>query len=105
MINGEVFPEVTIPEVGRAETAVIEVRNLSAAEHPFHLHGQSFEVLSIDGVPPNHRWVEDTLNVGIRQTLRLQVTNPTSGDWMAHCHILGHAEQGMMTLLRVGETP
>ena len=40
-INGETFPDVTVAEVVRGEPAIIEVRNLSGAEHPFHLHGLS----------------------------------------------------------------
>ena len=44
---------------------------------------------------------EDTINVGIRETLRLLVPATNPGDWMAHCHILPHATDGMMTVLRV----
>ncbi len=101
MMNGEVFPEVTIPEVSLGETLIVEIRNLSPTEHPFHLHGMAFEVLSVDGAPPAQRTVEDTLNVGIYQTVRLKVIADNPGDWMAHCHILPHAEGGMMSVLRV----
>jgi FtsP/CotA-like multicopper oxidase with cupredoxin domain len=100
-INGEAFPDVTIATLPEGEPAVIEVRNLSATEHPFHLHGMSFEVLSVDGVPPDQRTIEDTVNIGIRQTQRLLIPADNVGDWMAHCHILPHAEGGMMTVLRV----
>ncbi|MED5372543.1 MAG: multicopper oxidase family protein [Myxococcota bacterium] len=100
-INGEAFPDVTIGSIPPGEPAIIEVRNLSATEHPFHLHGMHFEVLSIDGVAPQHQRIEDTLNLEIRQTVRLLVNPENAGDWMAHCHILPHAEGGMMTVLRV----
>ena len=100
-INGEAFPDVTIETLPEGVPAVIEVRNLSATEHPFHLHGMSFEVLSVDGVPPDQRTIQDTVNIGIRQTLRILVPADNVGDWMAHCHILPHAEGGMMTVLRV----
>jgi FtsP/CotA-like multicopper oxidase with cupredoxin domain len=100
-INGEAFPDVTIASLPEGEPAVIEVRNISATEHPFHLHGMSFEVLSVDGVPPDQRTIEDTVNIGIRQTVRLLIPADNLGDWMAHCHILPHAEGGMMTVLRV----
>lgn len=100
-INGEAFPDVTIETLPAGEPAVIEIRNLSATEHPFHLHGMAFEVLSVDGVPPDQRTVEDTVNVEVRQTLRLLIPADNVGDWMAHCHILPHSEGGMMTVLRV----
>lgn len=102
-INGERFPDVTIQEIELGSTAIIEVRNLSPTEHPFHLHGMAFEVLSIDGEPPAYRTIEDSLNIGIRQTVRLRVEATNPGDWMTHCHILPHAEDGMMTVLRVTE--
>ncbi|TNF32020.1 MAG: multicopper oxidase family protein, partial [Deltaproteobacteria bacterium] len=103
MINGERFPDVTVREVALGTSVVVEVRNLSVTEHPFHLHGHAFEVLSVGGVPPAARRVEDTLNVRIREPVRLLLHADNPGDWMAHCHILPHADQGMMTVLRVGD--
>lgn len=101
LINGESYPDVTVRSLPTGTEAVIEVRNLSATEHPFHLHGHSFEVLSIDGVAPAQRTVEDTINVKIRQTVRLRLLADNPGDWMVHCHLLGHEAGGMMTVLRV----
>ena len=101
-INGERFPNVTIEQVPFGASVVIELRNLSPTEHPFHLHGLSFEVLSRNGEPPAYRTLEDTINVRIRETVRIRVTATNAGDWMAHCHILPHAGDGMMTVLRVG---
>lgn len=102
-MNGEVFPDITVPEVRLGEELILEVRNVSPTEHPFHIHGHAFEVLSIDGEPPRSMTLEDTINVGIRQTLRLRMVADNPGEWMVHCHILGHAEGGMMTVLRVAE--
>ncbi|MBL8614326.1 MAG: multicopper oxidase family protein [Deltaproteobacteria bacterium] len=102
-INGEVFPEVTVAEAVVDQPVVIEVQNLSPTTHPFHLHGMAFEVLSIDGAAPAARQVEDTLNLGLYQRARLRAVPPAVGDWMAHCHILPHADGGMMTVLRVEE--
>lgn len=100
-INGERFPDVTVPEIPLGQPRVIEVRNLSPTRHPFHIHGMNFEVLSVDGAPPPYRMVEDTIDLGIRETVRLLVRPPNPGEWMAHCHILPHAEDGMMTMLHV----
>ena len=102
LINSETFPEVTIHQVASDQAAIIEVRNLSGAEHPFHLHGYGFEVLSRNGVPPAMKTVEDTINLKIYDTVRLRIDGTNPGDWMAHCHILSHQEEGMMTVLRVG---
>ncbi|MES2643566.1 MAG: multicopper oxidase family protein [Myxococcota bacterium] len=101
LINGEAWPDVTTHVAGLGADAIIEVRNLSATNHPFHLHGQHFEVLSIDGVPLPARRVEDTVDIGIRQRVRLLLRAENPGDWLLHCHLLGHEEGGMMTVLRV----
>jgi FtsP/CotA-like multicopper oxidase with cupredoxin domain len=100
LINGESYPNVTPEVLSLGTEALVEVRNLSATEHPFHVHGHAFEVLSVDGRAPLFRTVEDTLNVGIRQTVRLRLVADNPGDWMVHCHILEHAH-AMMTVLRV----
>jgi FtsP/CotA-like multicopper oxidase with cupredoxin domain len=47
--------------------------------------------------------MEDTVNVRLYESLRLRLLAENPGDWMAHCHILAHAEGGMMTVLRVSE--
>jgi FtsP/CotA-like multicopper oxidase with cupredoxin domain len=103
MMNGETYPNVPVEEIDYGVPTTIEVRNLSASEHPFHLHGNNFEVLSVDGVAPPFQDIEDTVNVPIRSTVRLRVVSDNPGDWMAHCHILPHAEGGMMAVLRVNE--
>jgi FtsP/CotA-like multicopper oxidase with cupredoxin domain len=103
MMNGATFPDVPVETIAFGAPTVVEVRNLSATEHPFHLHGNHFEVLSVDGVAPAFRLMEDTVNVAIRSTVRMLVTPDNPGDWMAHCHILPHAEGGMMAVLRVEE--
>jgi FtsP/CotA-like multicopper oxidase with cupredoxin domain len=100
-INGEKFPNITIERIELGSTKVIEVRNLSPTEHPFHLHGLDFEVLSINGVPPPYKMIEDTFTLKIRDRVRLLVHANNPGDWMTHCHILPHAGDGMMTVLRV----
>ena len=54
---------------------------------------------SINGVPPERKTIEDTIDVPIYGRVRLVADNP--GLWRMHCHVLPHAEGGMMTLLRV----
>jgi FtsP/CotA-like multicopper oxidase with cupredoxin domain len=65
-------------------------------QHPFHIHGQRFLVLSRDGAPTNDLVWKDTVLVRTGETIEilLDVSNP--GSWMAHCHIAEHLESGMM---------
>ncbi|MCB9761500.1 MAG: multicopper oxidase family protein [Alphaproteobacteria bacterium] len=103
LINGEAFPDVTVAQLPLGEPSILEVRNLSASEHPFHLHGMHFDVLSINGEPPLYPMLEDTFNLGIRDALRVRVVPEYPGFWMLHCHILPHADGGMMTVVEVSE--
>ena len=103
LINGEVFPNVTIQELDLGADAYIEVRNVSSSEHPFHMHGYGFEVVARNGVSPEHRQMEDTINVSLYETVLIRLIADNPGDWMVHCHIQAHQYGGMMTVLRVGE--
>ena len=100
-INGRRFPNINIDEITLGATVILEVRNLSPTEHPYHLHGHTFEVLSRNGVAPLQPTYEDTINIKIRERVRLRLVADNPGDWMSHCHILPHAEDGMMTVLRI----
>ena len=103
MINGERFPDITIAQLELGEEVVIQVRNLSDTEHPFHLHGLHMELLSRDGVSPGQYSDVDTVNLGLYETLRLRTIADNPGAWMTHCHILPHADFGMMTVIEVME--
>jgi len=64
--------------------------------HPFHVHGQRFLVVSMDGVDnPNLVW-KDTAIVPVGSTMDILVDMTNPGTWMAHCHIAEHLHSGMM---------
>jgi FtsP/CotA-like multicopper oxidase with cupredoxin domain len=100
-INGATWPVIVPDEVSLGSEVILEIRNLSSSHHPFHLHGMAFEVLSVDGVPPDVKTVEDTWDVAVQSVVRLRIEADNLGDWMSHCHILPHADSGMMTVLSV----
>lgn len=72
-------------------------------QHPIHLHGQRFLVLSEDGVKNTNLVWKETALIGAGKTVEIlvDVTNP--GEWMMHCHIAEHLESGMMTKFIVTE--
>jgi len=99
-INDEAFPNIT-PEQASMGTEVWEIQNESEMDHPFHLHGMSFQVLDDAGVPIAPLGWKDTFNVTRETTRRFVVKIDAPGRWMYHCHILEHAERGMMGELEV----
>jgi FtsP/CotA-like multicopper oxidase with cupredoxin domain len=70
-------------------------------QHPFHVHGQRFLVLSRDGVPSDNLVWKDTVLVRTGETVDLLVEMSNPGTWMAHCHIAEHLEGGMMLSFEV----
>jgi FtsP/CotA-like multicopper oxidase with cupredoxin domain len=81
----------------------IVVTNETDYVHPFHMHGNFFQLVTRDGVEPDYTSRFDTIMVEENQELVLFSTVPNPGLWMTHCHILEHAALGMMTALDVRE--
>lgn len=94
-VNGETHHHDKPVKVG--ELQVWDVVNASLMDHPFHLHGFFFQVLSINGKAPDFRSWEDVVNLPPRSTVRIAwMPEDRPGSWMYHCHILEHHEAGMM---------
>ncbi|MCH8247596.1 MAG: multicopper oxidase family protein [Bacteroidetes bacterium] len=69
--------------------------------HPFHMHGQRFLVLSLDGVPNTNLVWKDTAIVPVGSTMDILLDASNPGKWMAHCHISEHLHAGMMMMFEV----
>jgi FtsP/CotA-like multicopper oxidase with cupredoxin domain len=99
-INDRAFPDVAPVTVDNDQLEVWEIKNGMEMDHPFHLHGIFFQVLD----QPHLGW-KDTVNVPRDSTVKIAARFDNPGLWMFHCHILEHAERGMMSVLQVGPTP
>jgi FtsP/CotA-like multicopper oxidase with cupredoxin domain len=83
-------------------TELWTARNVTDYDHPFHLHGFRFQVLEEGGASPRVGEWKDTLNVAAQQQVRLAIHfDDRPGMWMFHCHILDHADLGMMGMLHL----
>jgi len=100
-INGEQWPDSRPVYVKQGSVEIWDVQNKAEMDHPFHLHGMFFEVLSSGENPqPIGGW-KDTVNIPQTSSVRLAVRYEPAGMWMFHCHILEHADLGMMGMLMV----
>jgi FtsP/CotA-like multicopper oxidase with cupredoxin domain len=76
---------------------VWDLVNETGQDHPFHLHGFFFQVVSEDGEPRSFSSWEDTVNVPSKGQVRIAwLPDDRPGEWMYHCHILEHHAMGMM---------
>jgi suppressor of ftsI len=72
-----------------------------AMQHPIHLHGQRFLVLTRDGVPSENLVWKDTAIIPAGETVELLADMSNPGRWMIHCHIAEHLTAGMMAAFTV----
>jgi FtsP/CotA-like multicopper oxidase with cupredoxin domain len=92
-INGVPHWNAKPLEVTLGDTEVWRIINNTDFSHPFHLHGYFFQVLDDTRVP---EW-KDTVDVPTKSELTIAVRfDERPGAWMYHCHILDHADIGMM---------
>lgn len=90
--------EAPFAEAARGETIRVPMANRTAFPHAMHLHGTHFREIAGDGSPGPWR---DTLLLGPDETREIAFVAERAGDWMFHCHMLGHQVSGMMTWIRV----
>jgi len=90
------------------------IENRSQESHVFHIHQLHFLLLERDGEPADNHYLLDTVDVpywdgSSKQfpsvKLRMDFRNPSIvGIFPYHCHILQHADGGMMGLIEVRPT-
>ena len=100
-INGQAYPNYQESSLSKNEFQVIRFSNPSARIHPMHLHGQFFKVIARNGVSVDEPFMRDTVLVHGFETVDVGIVPIDGGDWALHCHILEHAEAGMMTVVEV----
>lgn len=102
-VNGVPFWKAKPFLASLGEKQIWTVKNESKFAHPFHLHGFFFLPLDETLQPIRPMAWKDTLNVPMNGTIRFFVVfDERPGMWMFHCHILDHAEGGLMGHVQVG---
>ncbi len=86
-------------KITKGETEIWDV-SADEMKHPFHVHGLSFQVKSMNGrdVPYNSMGLKDVVLVdGTAELLvKFNRTADAKTPYMYHCHILEHEDLGMM---------
>ncbi|PHA02277.1 copper oxidase [Bacillus pseudomycoides] len=98
-INGKTFPDIDPIQVKKGDLVKVKLVNRSKMDdHPMHLHGHFFQVLSKNGKPiEGSPIVKDTLNLKPGEEYEVAFVANNPGEWMFHCHDLHHASAGMVT--------
>jgi FtsP/CotA-like multicopper oxidase with cupredoxin domain len=105
-INGRRFDATRVNEVvklGSTEEWVIH--NVTGEEHPFHLHVNDFQVISINGRPYAARSLQDTVILPAHGVVRIRMQfRDFLGATVFHCHITAHEDGGMMGIVDITRT-
>jgi FtsP/CotA-like multicopper oxidase with cupredoxin domain len=103
LINNAIYHEQEIPVVVNLNEAeewhlVVGTSHHGGTEgHPFHIHVNSFEVISINGVMQPSGTIQDTVWVGVGETVVVRMRfRQWIGKSVFHCHIPPHEDVGMM---------
>ena len=107
-LNGKSFPATEPIVMKQGQWGVAHYYNEGLTPHPMHMHQFPQLVYAKDGIPLDHPYWADTINVapGERYSVLWPAEDP--GVWVWHCHILTHVENeegmfGMVTAVIVEE--
>jgi FtsP/CotA-like multicopper oxidase with cupredoxin domain len=81
--------------------------NTTDEYHPFHIHVQPFQVVSVNGQPVRGVMYRDTVTIppmvdGVPGRVVIRQRYPDfTGRFVIHCHILFHEDHGMVAPVRV----
>ncbi len=110
LLDGKEFnPDVVNQIMTLGTTEEWQLVNESGEVHPFHIHINPFQVVSINGVPVNRKSLDDTFPVPAKGVVTIRTKyQDFDGKYVLHCHILFHEDNGMMQLVEVvppGKSP
>jgi FtsP/CotA-like multicopper oxidase with cupredoxin domain len=109
----KLFSPDNTPAITTRQGAVEDwtIENRARENHEFHMHQIHFLLLKRDGVPvpQSERQSLDTIQIPYWTgsgpfpsiTVRMDFRGRDVGDFVYHCHILGHEDAGMMAIIRV----
>jgi CopA family copper-resistance protein len=84
--------------LARNERVRVNLINNSMMNHPIHIHGHFFELVT--GQDHGHP-IKHTVNVMPGGKASFDLTADAPGDWAFHCHLLYHMHAGMMNVVKV----
>jgi FtsP/CotA-like multicopper oxidase with cupredoxin domain len=102
-------PPAIVTTQGAVEDWIIQ--NRTAENHEFHMHQIHFMLEEANGVPVPQQeqqfldmiqvpyWTGSGPYPSVK--VRMDFRGPDIGDFVYHCHILGHEDNGMMAIVRV----
>ena len=105
MINGQQFDMNEVMYTMKLNTVEEwTIQNTANEEHPFHIHVNDFQVMSVNGKAQPGYGLQDVVKLPAKGevVIRMRLTDFV-GKYVFHCHILNHEDNGMMAIVEVTE--
>jgi len=97
-LNGKMYPETDTISVQKGQKVKFILSNPDTNDHPMHLHGHFFQLVSKNGEPiAGPPILKDTVLIKPQEEYEIAFVADNDGIWMLHCHELHHAASGMMS--------
>lgn len=103
LLDGKEFdPNVINQVMALGTTEQWNLVNESGEVHPFHIHINPFQVISVNGKSIDRKGYDDTFPVPAHGTVVIKTQyKDFTGKYVLHCHILFHEDHGMMQIVEV----
>jgi len=99
-INGKSYPNTDEPVLKAGQRYRLVLRNLSADDHPMHLHRHTFEVRMLDGSSEMYGLRKDVVLVPAKGKAEVEFVADNPGRTLFHCHQQDHMDRGFMMVFR-----
>lgn len=103
LLDGKEFnPNVIDQIMTLGTTEEWRLVNKTAETHPFHIHVNPYQVVSVNGVDVDRPGLDDTFPIPAESTVVIRTKyQDFDGKYVLHCHILFHEDHGMMQVVEV----
>lgn len=95
-INGKSYPHTEEPVLKKGQRYRLVLKNLSADDHPMHLHRHTFEVRRVDTSSELCGLTKDVVLVHAKSTTEVEFLADNPGRTLFHCHQQDHMDRGFM---------
>jgi FtsP/CotA-like multicopper oxidase with cupredoxin domain len=99
-INGRSYPDTEEPRLQQGNRYQLAMKNLSADDHPIHLHRHTFEVTRLGDGPMMRGLHKDVILVPAKSSATIEFTANNPGRTLFHCHQQDHMDRGFMMVFR-----
>jgi FtsP/CotA-like multicopper oxidase with cupredoxin domain len=103
LLDGKQFdPKVIDQVMTLGATEEWRLINKSRDTHPFHIHINPYQVISVNGKDIDRKGLDDTFPVPANGEVVIRTKyRDFDGKYVLHCHILFHEDHGMMQVVEV----